>query len=253
MEARTSINPMLARTKAVWADLEPRGEIERDLIAHVKPLRNKDDADAHDGALDLSDRLAKHSAVRFPVVGGVRSAEHRAVIHAHLALIGLRRGELAGLRWSAVDLEVGTITAAARTRVRVTGKTLDQKHGKTATSARTLPLPASTLAILRGARERQRAARNLAGDSWTGDRDLHMLTPWTAAPLRPASLTTGGSSRWGTPASSPVDCTRPATPRRRDWQRPACGAIGSRFSAVSLSLCSVGADPDRRQEAYLVL
>ncbi|WP_341268097.1 tyrosine-type recombinase/integrase [Gordonia malaquae] len=197
---RTSINPLLARTKAVWADLERRGEIECDLIAHVKPLRKKDDVEAHDGALDLSDRLsdvevkqllAKHSATRFPVIGGVRSAEHQAVIHAplvHLALIGLRRGELAGLRWSSVDLGAGTITAAARTRVRVTGRTIDQKHGKTATSARTLPLPASTLAILRGTRERQRTARKRAGESWAGARDLHVLTHVDGRPVAPRTL-----------------------------------------------------------------
>ncbi|MFC8931114.1 hypothetical protein ACFT1A_03565 [Rhodococcus sp. NPDC057135] len=47
-----------------------------------------------------------------------------AVVHAgmaHLALIGLRRGELAGLRWNAIDLDAERIPVVERTRDRVTG------------------------------------------------------------------------------------------------------------------------------------
>ena len=123
---RTSINPMLARTKAVWKDLERRKVLSDNPIQYIKPLRKKDDADAYEGALDLSDRLGEdevarlvkmHSRVDLPLVGGPRSPQHMAVVHApmvHLALIGLRRGELAGLRWSAIDLDAGRITVAVQ-------------------------------------------------------------------------------------------------------------------------------------------
>ncbi|QBJ96751.1 hypothetical protein ERC79_12815 [Rhodococcus sp. ABRD24] len=157
---KTSINPMLARTKAVWKDLERQKVLSDNPIQNIKPLRKKDDADAYEGALDLSDRLGEnevarlvkmHSRVDLPLVGGPRSPQYMAVVHApmvHLALIGLRRGELAGLRWSAIDLDAGRITVAVRTRVRVTGWTIDQKNGKTTRARRSLKLPASVLTVL---------------------------------------------------------------------------------------------------------
>jgi len=197
---RTSINPMLARTKAVWKDLERRKVLSENPIQYIKPLRKKDDVTTYEGALDLSDRLNEaevarlvktHSNVDLPLFGGQRSVEYMAVIHApmvHLALIGLRRGELAGLRWSAVDLEAGRITVAARTRVRITGQTIDQKNGKTVRARRSLKLPASVLAVLRGTHERQRIARKRAGDEWVGTRDLHVLTHWDGRPVAPRTL-----------------------------------------------------------------
>ncbi|MFC9980905.1 tyrosine-type recombinase/integrase [Gordonia sp. NPDC127522] len=197
---RTSINPMLARVKAVWKDLERRNVLSENVIQYVRPLRKKDDADTYEGALDLSDRLsedevarlvATHSNVDLPLFGGPRSAEYMAVVHApmvHLALIGLRRGELAGLRWSAIDLDNGRITVAARTRVRVTGQTIDQTNGKTARARRSLKLPAPVLAVLRGTHERQQIARKRAGDDWVGARDLHVLTHWDGRPVAPRTL-----------------------------------------------------------------
>lgn len=61
---RTSINPMLARTKAVWKDLERRKVLSDNPIQYIKPLRKKDDADAYEGALDLSDRLGEDEVAR---------------------------------------------------------------------------------------------------------------------------------------------------------------------------------------------
>ncbi|SDC55553.1 Site-specific recombinase XerD [Rhodococcus tukisamuensis] len=197
---RTSINPMLARTKAVWKDLERRKILSENPIQYLKPLRKKDDADAYEGALDLSDRLSEgevarlvtmHSAVDLPLLGGPRSARYMAVVHApmvHLALIGLRRGELAGLRWSAIDLDAGRITVAVRTRVRVTGRTIDQKNGKTTRARRSLKLPASVLTVLRGTQERQQIARKRAGEAWVGARDLHVLAHWDGRAVAPRTL-----------------------------------------------------------------
>ncbi|WP_438472805.1 tyrosine-type recombinase/integrase [Rhodococcus erythropolis] len=197
---RTSINPMLARTKAVWKDLERRNVLSENPIQYVKPLRKKDDTDTYEGALDLSDRLdegevarlvAMHSRVDLPLVGGPRSPQYMAVAHSpmvHLALIGLRRGELAGLRWSAIDLDAGRITVAARTRVRVTGRTIDQSNGKTANARRSLKLPASVLTVLRGTEERQKIAKKRAGEAWVGERDLHVLTHWDGRAVAPRTL-----------------------------------------------------------------
>ncbi|MBU4616209.1 hypothetical protein IM877_15950 [Rhodococcus sp. GG48] len=53
---RTSINSMLARTKAVWKVLERRRVLTDNPIQYIKALRKRDDAAAYEGALDLSDR-----------------------------------------------------------------------------------------------------------------------------------------------------------------------------------------------------
>ncbi|WP_156888923.1 hypothetical protein [Rhodococcus sp. BH4] len=81
-----------------------------------------------------------------------------AVVHApmvHLALIGLRRSELAGQRWRTIDLDDRRITVAPRTRVRVTGLTIDPSNIKTANARRSLKLLASVLTVPQGTQERQ--------------------------------------------------------------------------------------------------
>jgi integrase len=65
-------------------------------------------------------------------------ADDRAGHAWHPALMGLRRGEIAGLRWESVDLDKGTI-AICETRVSVGGKP-QTSTPKTDRSARVLPL-----------------------------------------------------------------------------------------------------------------
>ncbi|WP_270484920.1 tyrosine-type recombinase/integrase [Gordonia jacobaea] len=214
--ARTSINPMLSKLKAVWHDLERRGIIERDAIQWVEPLRKKDDEDAAPGAMDVSDRLSDDEVTKLldahaltkelelaAAVGGPRSDAVMAVARApfvELALLGLRRGEIAGLRWSSVDLDAGTIRVAERTRVVVSGRQvdgvsapiIDRKRGKSRSSTRVLPLPASTLAVLRATKERQRRWRRDAvheGRSWGSGRDGHVLVhALDGRPVAPRTL-----------------------------------------------------------------
>ena len=69
----------------------------------------------------------------------LKHAETDRLAHAwHLALSGLRRGEMCGLRWSDVDLKDGTLTVA-HNRVSVNGQAMDSDP-KTDGSGRTLPL-----------------------------------------------------------------------------------------------------------------
>ena len=92
-------------------------------------------------------------------------AEADRLAHAwHLALSGLRRGELCGLRWSDVDLNDGTLTVA-HNRVSVNGQAMDSDP-KTHGSGRTLPLTPALTAALRHAQATQRAERFALGPDY---------------------------------------------------------------------------------------
>jgi integrase len=57
----------------------------------------------------------------------------------YLALSGLRRGEIAGLRWADIDLDTGTLSIA-RNSVQVGAATVVEYEPKTQSSRRTLPV-----------------------------------------------------------------------------------------------------------------
>jgi integrase len=71
----------------------------------------------------------------------------------YLALSGLRRGEIAGLRWSDVDLDGGTVTIA-RNRVQAGAGNVVENEPKTRSSCRTLPLDEGLVSVLRRASAR---------------------------------------------------------------------------------------------------
>jgi integrase len=71
----------------------------------------------------------------------------------HLALVGLRRGELCGLRWTDIDFEARTISIEI-TRVVVDGEVVEGDT-KSETSTRMLPLTPELLAALRAATRMQ--------------------------------------------------------------------------------------------------
>lgn len=84
-----------------------------------------------------------------------------------LSLHGLRRGEVVGLPWSAVDLDAGTLSVA-QARVAVAGEVL-LSGTKTARGTRVLPLPDDLAAALRALRARQAAERLAAGPAYVGE------------------------------------------------------------------------------------
>lgn len=96
------------------------------------------------------------------VLRGIAADRNR---HAwHLALAGLRRGEIAGLRWAEVDLDQRTVRIG-KTRMDVGGRAVDQDEPKTASAGRVLPLPDALLAELLAARARQAAERLALGEA----------------------------------------------------------------------------------------
>ncbi len=82
-----------------------------------------------------------------------------------LCTTGMRRGEVAGLRWSVVDFAAGTVTIE-RSRVHTTKGVVDQDSVKAEASERTIHLDRVTLETLRGHRDLQ---RELFGDQWSSD------------------------------------------------------------------------------------
>ena len=66
----------------------------------------------------------------------------------YLALSGLRRGEIVGLRWADVDFDAGTISIV-RTRVQAGAGSVVENAPKTLSSSRTLPLDEGLVAVLK--------------------------------------------------------------------------------------------------------
>lgn len=82
---------------------------------------------------------------------------------------GLRRSEVCGLRWDAVDMEAGTLHIC-HTAVKANGRVLYSDSTKTATSNRVLPLTASMREYLGSVRERQEENKRLFGRDYTDSR-----------------------------------------------------------------------------------
>ncbi|WP_344085233.1 tyrosine-type recombinase/integrase [Luedemannella helvata] len=98
--------------------------------------------------------------------------------------LGLRRGELLGLRWEDINFEVEALTIS-RTLQRIGGE-LQAGSPKSRASSRTVPLIGLCVATLKAHQERQRAEANAAGEKWqdTG----HVFTTAVGTPVEPGNL-----------------------------------------------------------------
>jgi integrase len=109
---------------------------------------------------------------------------HRLYALFHLvALRGLRRGEAAGLRWSDLDLDAGTLTVAGQ--LQQLGGRLVAGPPKSDTGRRVIALDKTTITALREHRTRQQAERTAAGWAETG----YVFTTVTGTPFRPDRMT----------------------------------------------------------------
>jgi integrase len=99
-------------------------------------------------------------------------------------LCGMRRGEIAALRWRSVDLEAGQIAVVASTEQTKAGcREKETKSGR----ARTIALPAMLIEELRQHRIEQAQALLSFGVRVTPDH--HVVMQFDGAPLQPNSLT----------------------------------------------------------------
>jgi integrase len=111
---------------------------------------------------------------------------HRLYALFHLvALRGLRRGEVAGLRWSDLDLDAGTLTVSGQ--LQQVGGRLATAPPKSDAGQRVIALDKTTIAALREYKARQLADGDTAGARWS--ETGYVFTTLTGRPLGPDRLT----------------------------------------------------------------
>ncbi|MFT9663712.1 site-specific integrase [Mycobacteroides abscessus subsp. abscessus] len=184
---RTSINPMLARWRSVWADLHAQGILARNVVSLVEPLRKP----SGEPAMKTDDSLSEAEVEQLLAAhgDGADAYARRREPFVHLALLGLRRAELAGLHWSAIDLDAESPTLTVRaTRVATAAGVVEQSDAKTISSRRTLPIPPHVVPILRHARLEQLHTKLRLGERWEGGDDGFVFCHDLGKPLSPRTL-----------------------------------------------------------------
>lgn len=150
-----SCNLLLTLTKAVLESEKRQGRVVRNVAADIRPMEK-----------DAQNAKTLTHAQMLTVLDHKCRDQHLWT----LALHGLRRGEIAGLRWDNVDLDGKTISIT-ETRVAV-GKEVLVSTPKSKQSRRTLPLPDDVVAVLKRTRRHQRAERLAAGSDYEGGEYL---------------------------------------------------------------------------------
>jgi integrase len=117
------------------------------------------------------------------LVGTIRGDRFEALWVCALTL-GMRKGELLGLRWS--DIDFGNSTLAVRQALQRVGGRLVLTELKTSLSRRTVPVPPPTLAALRAHRLRQNGDQLAAGGAWQGSGLV--FTTHMGGPLEPRNV-----------------------------------------------------------------
>jgi integrase len=166
-----SVNKVIASIEQVLADAKAQGVVGRNVA-------------------ELVNRVSKpHKAVDTYTEAEVRKllasiADDRLGHAWELALSGLRRGEIAGLRWVDVDLD-GKTMAIVNKRVSAGGRSVENDP-KSATSRRTLPLPDRLVATLKAAKARQAAQRLALGAAYRSG--AYVVSNEIGDPYSPAVL-----------------------------------------------------------------
>ncbi|AYJ48804.1 site-specific integrase [Rhodococcus sp. P1Y] len=173
--ART-INYMLSLLTAILNDQVKQGSIVRNVAAMVDRLPTE--------ATEMQ-TLSQAEATRL-----LKHVDKDPMAHAwHLALSGLRRGEIAGLRWSDVDFKKNTVNIA-NSRVAV-GSKIVEGTPKSRRSKRRLPLPKPLAAALKAASAQQAQDKLLLGVHYVDS--IYVVRLPSGEPVHPNLLT----FRWG--------------------------------------------------------
>jgi integrase len=111
--------------------------------------------------------------------------DHLEAVYSVALSLGLRMGEILGLRWQDIDLD-GALLTVNQAIYRIAGKGLVAAEPKTDRSRRALFLPDGVLRALRAHRLRQLQERLAAGSRWH-DSGL-AFTSGIGTPLEPRNL-----------------------------------------------------------------
>lgn len=169
---KTVRNTHVVLRKAL-ADAERLGLVSRNAAGAAKPPA----ATKRDMVIWSSDELRAFLAA----IEG-----HRLEVAFRIAAAtGLRRGEVLGLRWRDVDLDLGQL-AVAHT-ITTAGKELVSGPPKTSRSRRNVYLDKRTVTALKEHRRRQREQRVAVGPAWDGELDL-VVCDEVGRPIDPAHL-----------------------------------------------------------------
>ena len=109
------------------------------------------------------------------------------------AFYGLRRGEVCGLKWDAIDFERGTLTVKRTvTSIQLDGKTqmIEQESAKTKFSMRTLPLVGSFKEYFQKVKEAQTLNKKVCGNCYNYEYDGFVFVDEMGDLLKPDYLTT---------------------------------------------------------------
>ena len=101
--------------------------------------------------------------------------------------MGLRRGELCGLKWNDIDFR-REVMSIRRNAVYIVGKGVILDTPKTKNSRRSLKIPSTCIPMLREYQEWQNTQRATLGDAWIDDDFI--FTSWNGTIMRPDTLGT---------------------------------------------------------------
>lgn len=170
-----SVNLCLTLLGSVCEDAVRQGQLGRNVARLVeRPAERK----------RTTTTWTPEHATRF--LAAVRDSREDAAWQ--LALFGLRRSEVLGLRWHDVDLSAGTLTIGWA-RTAIAGRP-HEGPPKTVQSARTLPLDAQLMAALTALRIQQMEESATAGPAYAGPCELcdghHVVVDALGRPWLPA-------------------------------------------------------------------
>jgi integrase len=103
------------------------------------------------------------------------SGDRLGAVWGLFALTGMRRGEVAGLRWGDVDLKAKRLTV--RQTMTLAGAVPELGTPKTAAGVRVISLDDETVAALKRWKSTQTQERLVMGEGWRGGHDLLVTEP----------------------------------------------------------------------------
>lgn len=162
-----------------------QGVLPRNVIALVERPRDADPDDAPTRKTVEGEDTAKSWTLAEVQTFRESVRSHRLFACWLLSCYGLRRSEVLGLRWSAIELGAGVLSIR-RGRVAVGAETVEGAP-KSRRSRRDLPIPTELAEALRALRTRQKAEALALGVAWTDDRLI--AEDEGGRPLRPESYT----------------------------------------------------------------